>query len=190
MPTLRFVVDRNGFLTIQPPIIPGVVVCCLDFQNGSSTIWELNKVVYICQHPWIFRVLEHLFNLVDFITCFAFKNLCHQGFQQMSHFQRDPITFLIFNCRNIQLVVIQVPGCPPWGNPQKGCHITSANAAATIREPFFLCKTSCINQHQRFQPLFSSRVNDRHGSAPPPCLTGNDVRFHYRAAALNGVLLS
>lgn len=47
MAPLGFVVDRNSFFPVQPPVILGIVVRGFDFQNCGRTIRKFHKVVHI-----------------------------------------------------------------------------------------------------------------------------------------------
>lgn len=64
--SLRFIVDGNTFLAVLPPVVFRVVVGRLDFQNRNLSVWQTDKVVHICQHERILRVLEHLLDLENF----------------------------------------------------------------------------------------------------------------------------
>ena len=136
MPPLGFVVDRNSFFPIQPPVILSIVVCGFDFQNCGRAIRKFYKVVHISQHPGILGVLEHLLDLINLVAGPMLKNFCHQRLQQMPHFQSNPVVFVVLNRCNIQLVVVEVTGRPPGRYPQQRSHITAANSFSPISEPF------------------------------------------------------
>ena len=113
MPPLGLIVGRNGFLTIQPPVVFGVVVCGLDLQNSGGAVRQFYKVVHIRQHPGILRVLEHLFDLIDLVAGPVLEDLRHQRFQQVSHLQGHPVVLMVLDHGNVQLVIKQIPGRPP-----------------------------------------------------------------------------
>ena len=60
---LCFIVDGNTFLAVLPPVVFCVVVGRFDFQNRNFSVWQADKVVHICQHERILRVLEHFLDL-------------------------------------------------------------------------------------------------------------------------------
>ena len=113
MPSLGLIVGRNGFLTIQPPVVFGVVVRGLDLQNGGGAIRQFHEIVHIRQHPGILRVLEHLFDLIDLVAGPVLEDLRHQRFQQVSHLQGHPVVLMVLDHGNVQLVIKQIPGRPP-----------------------------------------------------------------------------
>ena len=77
MAPLGFVVDRNSFFPVQPPVILGIVVRGFDFQNCGRTIRKFHKVVHIRQHPGILGVLEHLLDLIYLVAGPMLENFRH-----------------------------------------------------------------------------------------------------------------
>ena len=66
MASLCFVIDGNIFLAVLPPVVFRVVVGRFYLQQRNFPIWQTYKVVHICQHERILRVLEHLLDLENF----------------------------------------------------------------------------------------------------------------------------
>ena len=95
VPPLCLIVNGNTFLAVLPPVVFCVVVGRFDFQNRNFPVWQADKVVYICQHEGILRMLEHLFDLEYFQPGFLGEDLGDQRFQQMPHFQRYPVACII-----------------------------------------------------------------------------------------------
>ena len=110
MASLCFVIDGNIFLAVLPPVVFRVVVGRFYLQQRNFPIWQTYKVVHICQHERILRVLEHLFDLEYFQPGFLGEYLRDQRFQQMPHFQRHPVACIIDSRSNVQLVIVQVAG--------------------------------------------------------------------------------
>jgi len=136
MASLGFIIDRYCFLSVQPPVITGIIICSLNLQNSRFPIWQGDKVIHIRQHEGILWVSEHLLNLVDFIPRLSVEYLRHHILQKMPHFHGYPVSFLFFHICNLQFVIINISGRPEWRNPQYGSHITSTDSPASKRQPF------------------------------------------------------
>ena len=148
MPSLRFIVQRNDLLAVVPPVLSGIIICRLDLQNGIAAVRKLHKVVQIRQHPRIQRVLEHDLPLKDTQPGFLCEDPCDQVFQQMPHLQRDPV--LIHVCLyNVQLVIVQIPRCPPGRNAKDRRSVAAADAPPPAGQPFFVAQTACVYQFLR-----------------------------------------
>ena len=162
MPSLRFVVHRNDLLAVVPPVFFGIIICRLDLQNGIVAVRKLHKVVQICQHPRIQRVLEHDLPLKDTQAGFLCEDPRDQVFQQMSHFQCDPV--LIHVCLyDAQLVVVQISRCPPGRNAEDRRSVAAADATPSVGQPFFVAQIArvykllrLIHQAQHHFVLLSS----------------------------------
>ena len=113
VPPLRFVVDRNDFLAVVPPVILGVIVRGLDLKDGCCTIRQFHHIIQIRQHPGIQRVLEHEWPAVDLIARLMGEDLGNQRLQQSSNLQLNPV-FGIIRCDDIQLVIVEIPPGTEW----------------------------------------------------------------------------
>lgn len=172
MPSLGLIVGRNGFLTVQPPVVFGVVVRGLDLQNSGGAVRQFYKVIHIRQHPGILRVLEHLFDLIDLVAGPVLEDLRHQRFQQVSHLQGHPVVLMVLDHGNVQLVIKQIPGCPPRRNAQQSRNIAATNTFPAVSKPLFFGQSCRIHQHQGLMPLFDSRTACRHIQHPLRVLRG------------------
>lgn len=103
--------------TILPPVIPGVVIRCLDFQNRLASARNIYKIIDIRQHKRILGMIKHFFNLKDFKASLPLKDLRNQILQQMSHLHGHPVS-LVFHCCNIpgrRISGLQFSDClPQW----------------------------------------------------------------------------
>ena len=63
----------------------------------------------------------------------------------MSHLQRDPV-FIHVRLYNIQLVIVQIPCCPPGRNAEDRRSVAAADAPPSIGQPFFATQITCIYQ--------------------------------------------
>ena len=168
MPTLRFVVHRNDLLAVVPPVFSGIIICRFDLQNGIAAVRKLRKVVQICQHPRIQRVLKHDLPLKDAQPGFLCENPRDQVFQQMSHFQRDPV--LIHVCLyDAQLVIVQIPRCPPGRNAEDRRSVAAADATPSVGQPFFATQIARVYQLLRLilQPQHHSFLPSSTPAAVP-----------------------
>ena len=168
MPPLRFIVHRNNLLAVVPPVFSGVIICRLDLQNGIAAVRKLHKVVQIRQHPRIQRVLKHDLPLKDAQPGFLCENPRDQVFQQMSHFQRDPV--LIHVCLyDAQLVIVQIPRCPPGRNAEDRRSVAAADATPSVGQPFFATQIARVYQLLRLilQPQHHSFLPSSTPAAVP-----------------------
>ena len=152
MASLCFVIDGNIFLAVLPPVVFRVVVGRFYLQQRNFPIWQTYKVVHICQHERILRVLEHLFDLEYFQPGFLGEYLRDQRFQQMPHFQRHPVACIIDSRSNVQLVIVQVAGGTKRRNAEDRGDITAAYPLPAVRQPFLLGKSFGADQHLGFPP--------------------------------------
>ena len=113
VPPLRFIVDRNDFLAVVPPVILGVIVRGLDFKDGCRAVRQFHHIIQIRQHPGIQGMLEHEWPAVDLIARLMGEYLGNQRLQQGSNFQLDPV-FGIIRCDDIQLVIVEIPPGTEW----------------------------------------------------------------------------
>ena len=113
VPPLRFVVERNDFLAVVPPVILGVIVRGFDLKDGCCTVRQFHHIIQIRQHPGIQRVLEHEWPAVDLIARLMGEDLGNQRLQQSSNLQLDPVFGIV--CRDdIQLVIVEIPPGTEW----------------------------------------------------------------------------
>ena len=152
MPPLCFVVDGNTFLAVLPPVVFCVVVGRFDFQNRNFSVWQADKVVYICQHEGILRVLEHFLDLENLQPGFLGENPGDQRFQQMPHFQRYPVACIIGSRSNVQLVVVQVAGSAKRRNAEDRGDIAAAYPPPAVCQPFLLGEVFGADQNLGFPP--------------------------------------
>ena len=165
MASLCFVIDGNIFLAVLPPVVFRVVVGRFYLQQRNFPIWQTYKVVHICQHERILRVLEHLFDLEYFQPGFLGEYLRDQRFQQMPHFQRHPVACIIDSRSNVQLVIVQVAGGAERRNAEDCGDIAAAYPLPAVCQPFLLGEVFGADQHLGFlpyvlrhlQPLLSRR---------------------------------
>jgi len=165
VPPLCLVVDRNTFLAVLPPVVFCVVVGRFDFQQRNFSVWQANKVVHICQHKGILRVLEHLLDLENFQPGFLGEYLGNQWFQQMPHFQRYPVACIIDSQSDVQLVIVQIAGGSERRNAEDRGDIAAAYPPPAVCQPFLLGEVFGADQHLGFlpyvlrhlQPLLSRR---------------------------------
>ena len=175
MPTLRFVIHRNDLLAVVPPVFSGIIICRLDLQNGIAAVRKLRKVVQICQHPRIQWVLKHDLPLKNAQSGFLCENPRDQVFQQMSHFQRDPVLIHV-RLYDVQLVVVQISRCPPGRNAEDRRSVAAADATPSVGQPFFVAQIARVYQllrliHQaqhHFVLLSSMPAAVPHASAREP----------------------
>ena len=113
VPPLRFIVDRNDFLAVVPPVILGVIIRGFDLKDGCCTVRQFHHIIQIRQHPGIQRVLEHEWPAVDLIARLMSEDLGNQRLQQSSNLQLDPVFVIV--CRDdIQLVIVEIPPGAEW----------------------------------------------------------------------------
>ena len=113
VPPLRFVVDRNDFLAVVPPVILGVIIRGFDLKDGCCTVRQFHHIIQIRQHPRIQRVLEHEWPAVDLIARLMGEDLGNQRLQQSSNLQLDPVFVIV--CRDdIQFVIVEIPPSAEW----------------------------------------------------------------------------
>ena len=152
MASLCFVIDGNIFLAVLPPVVFRVVVGRFYLQQRNFPSWQTYKVVHICQHERILRVLEHLFDLEYFQPGFLGEYLRDQRFQQMPHFQRHPGACIIDSRRNVQLVIVQVAGGAERRNAEDCGDIAAAYPLPAVCQPFLLGEVFGADQHLGFLP--------------------------------------
>ncbi len=152
MASLCFVIDGNIFLAVLPPVVFRVVVGRFYLQQRNFPIWQTYKVVHICQHERILRVLEHLFDLEYFQPGFLGEYLRDQRFQQMPHFQRHPVACIIDSRSNVQLVIVQVAGGAERRNAEDCGDIAAAYPLPAVCQPFLLGEVFGADQHLGFLP--------------------------------------
>ena len=152
MASLCFVIDGNIFLAVLPPVVFCVVVGRFYLQQRNFPIWQTYKVVHICQHERILRVLEHLFDLEYFQPGFLGEYLRDQRFQQMPHFQRHPVACIIDSRSNVQLVIVQVAGGAERRNAEDCGDIAAAYPLPAVCQPFLLGEVFGADQHLGFLP--------------------------------------
>ena len=152
MASLCFVIDGNIFLAVLPPVVFRVVVGRFYLQQRNFPIWQTYKVVHICQHERILRVLEHLFDLEYFQPGFLGEYLRDQRFQQMPHFQRHPVACIIDSRSNVQLVIVQVAGGAERRNAEDCGDIAAAYPPPAVCQPFLLGEVFGADQHLGFLP--------------------------------------
>ena len=152
MASLCFVIDGNIFLAVLPPVVFRVVVGRFYLQQRNFPIWQTYKVVHICQHERILRVLEHLFDLEYFQPGFLGEYLRDQRFQQMPHFQRHPVACIIDSRSNVQLVIVQVAGGAERRNAEDCGDIAAAYPLPAVCQPFLLVEVFGADQHLGFLP--------------------------------------
>ena len=152
MASLCFVIDGNIFLAVLPPVVFRVVVGRFYLQQRNFPIWQTYKVVHICQHERILRVLEHLFDLEYFQPGFLGEYLRDQRFQQMPHFQRHPVACIIDSRSNVQLVIVQVAGSTERRNAEDCGDIAAAYPLPAVCQPFLLGEVFGADQHLGFLP--------------------------------------
>ena len=152
MASLCFVIDGNIFLAVLPPVVFRVVVGRFYLQQRNFPIWQTYKVVHICQHERILRVLEHLFDLEYFQPGFLGEYLRDQRFQQMPHFQRYPVACIIGSRSNVQLVIVQVAGGAERRNAEDCGDIAAAYPLPAVCQPFLLGEVFGADQHLGFLP--------------------------------------
>ena len=150
--SLCFVVDGNTFLAVLPPVVFCIVVGRFDFQNRNFSVWQADKVVYICQHEGILRVLEHFLDLENLQPGFLGENPGDQRFQQMPHFQRYPVACIIGSRSNVQLVVVQVAGSAKRRNAEDRGDIAAAYPPPAVCQPFLLGEVFGADQNLGFLP--------------------------------------
>ena len=142
-----------------------VVVGRFDFQQRNFSVWQANKVVHICQHKGILRVLEHLLDLENFQPGFLGEYLGNQWFQQMPHFQCHPVACIIDSQSDVQLVIVQIAGGSERRNAEDRGDIAAAYPPPAVCQPFLLGEVFGADQHLGFlpyvlrhlQPLLSRR---------------------------------
>ena len=152
MASLCFVIDGNIFLAVLPPVVFRVVVGRFYLQQRNFPIWQTYKVVHICQHERILRVLEHLFDLEYFQPGFLGEYLRDQRFQQMPHFQRHPVACIIDSRSNVQLIIVQVAGGAERRNAEDCGDIAAAYPLPAVCQPFLLGEVFGADQHLGFLP--------------------------------------
>ena len=152
MASLCFVIDGNIFLAVLPPVVFRVVVGRFYLQQRNFPIWQTYKVVHICQHERVLRVLEHLFDLEYFQPGFLGEYLRDQRFQQMPHFQRHPVACIIDSRSNVQLVIVQVAGGAERRNAEDCGDIAAAYPLPAVCQPFLLGEVFGADQHLGFLP--------------------------------------
>ena len=152
MASLCFVIDGNIFLAVLPPVVFRVVVGRFYLQQRNFSVWQADKVVHICQHERILRVLEHLFDLEYFQPGFLGEYLRDQRFQQMPHFQRHPVACIIDSRSNVQLVIVQVAGGAERRNAEDCGDIAAAYPLPAVCQPFLLGEVFGADQHLGFLP--------------------------------------
>ena len=86
----------------------------------------------------------------------------------MSHLQRDPV-FIHVRLYNIQLVIVQIPCCPPGRNAEDRRSVAAADAPPSIGQPFFATQITCIYQLLRLilQPQHHSFLPSSTPAAVP-----------------------
>ena len=86
----------------------------------------------------------------------------------MSHLQRDPV-FIHVSLYNIQLVIVQIPCCPPGRNAEDRRSVAAADAPPSIGQPFFATQITCIYQLLRLilQPQHHSFLPSSTPAAVP-----------------------
>ena len=93
----------------------------------------------------------------------------------MSHLQRDPV-FIHVRLYNIQLVIVQIPCCPPGRNAEDRRSVAAADATPSVGQPFFVAQIARVYQllrliHQaqhHFVLLSSMPAAVPHASAREP----------------------
>ena len=95
MAALDLIVDGNDLLSVAPPMILGVVVCGLDLKDRRFAVWQSDKVINVCQHIGVDRVIKHLLHLIDLKACFHMENLSDQILKQMPDLLLHPVAFSV-----------------------------------------------------------------------------------------------
>ena len=96
MASLDFVVDRNDFLPITPPMILCIIICGLNFKNRCFAVWQFDEVVNVRQHIGVDRMIKHLLHLIDPKACFHMENFSYQILKQMTDLFCHPVAFAVF----------------------------------------------------------------------------------------------
>ena len=152
VPSLCLVVDGNTFLVVLPPVVFRVVVGRFDFQQRNFSVWQADKIIHICQHEGVLRMLEHLLDLENFQPGFLGEYLGDQRFQQMPHFQRYPVACIIDSRSDVQLIIIQVAGGAERRNTEDRGDIAAAYPLPAVCQPFLLGEIFGADQHLGFLP--------------------------------------
>ena len=63
----------------------------------------------------------------------------------MSHFQCDPVLIHV-RLYNIQLVIVQIPCCPPGRNAEDRRSVAAADATPSVGQPFFVAQIARVYQ--------------------------------------------
>ena len=86
----------------------------------------------------------------------------------MSHLQRDPV-FIHVRLYDVQLVIVQIPCCPPGRNAEDRRSVAAADAPPSIGQPFFATQITCIYQLLRLilQPQHHSFLPSSTPAAVP-----------------------
>lgn len=136
----------HNFLAVIEPALTGIIVGCFDFKNCRRAIWERHKVVQIREHPRIIWMLENTFAFVDLQSSLFFKDPRYQVFEKIAYLNGNPVSLIV--CGDYaELIVVEIPGCSEWRNPENSRSVTAANPLPTIFKPLFARQAFGIDQY-------------------------------------------
>ena len=137
MPRLCFIIGRDNFLPVFPPVVPAVVTGRFDLQDGCPAVRQGGQIIQVSQHKRIIRMKEHLFLLVYRQPGLSGKNLCDQILQKVTDLQRYPVVRLILPARYPCLFIVDIPSGMKGRDPEYGSYIAAADPFPPVIQPFF-----------------------------------------------------
>ena len=82
------------------------------FQNGKTSIWQLDKKIYIRKHKRMLTAAEHFPDFEDTVSCDFCEHLSHDIFQQGTDLFLVLVCLIIVKGGDAQLVIVDIPRSP------------------------------------------------------------------------------